>query len=56
MKYVKELDAIRTLISEAAEYAGPEDGETNYRIWDAIDDAEAAVKVLESALEYLDER
>lgn len=48
------LDALRELVTEAAEYAGPEDDTDgsgpNSGIWQAIDAAEAAIPALQRAL------
>lgn len=43
------LDVIAELITEAAEYAGPEEF-SNQNIWDCIDEAEAALALLRQRL------
>lgn len=43
------LDALRELVTEAAEYAGPEDGDSR-AIWQTIDAAEAAIADVARAL------
>jgi hypothetical protein len=44
--YARALDDLRSLVSEAGEYAGPED-DMNVEVWRTIEAAERAIKLLD---------